>query len=139
MFFCTCIIWHVAWSMWHVVYATNHSLFECMGSTEAFLLVQVNIWDYFNAFLGPHNSKKNWEKCFSRKFSFKMFWQNFVNFFKHALIIGFIPYVFVITGKLDSTAFRCLLDFLCHQFKKGFVWKGEQGLIYSSSWFSRAF
>jgi hypothetical protein len=32
--------------------------------------------------------------------------ENFVNYFKHAFIIGFTPYVFVITGKLASTAFR---------------------------------
>jgi len=32
--------------------------------------------------------------------------KNFVHYFKHAFIIGFTPYVFVITGIVASTAFR---------------------------------
>ena len=65
--------------------------------------------------------------------------EKFVNYFKHAFIIGFTPYVFVITGKLASTAFRWLLRFWLHQLKKWFVWNNWQGLIYSSMQFFLVF
>ena len=118
---------HVACGM-----CNKHSLFECLGSTEAFMLLQVNIWFLFHSDWGPPNGKKR-RTTFTRKFSFENL-GNTLSLFSNtrSIYVHFTPYVFVITGTVESTAYLWLLGFWWQQLKKCFVWKKGQG-IYSST------
>ena len=111
-------IWHVAYGIWHISYDIWHMVWLGAMTDLRVQLANRSLFDFFKC----HIIARNGEQEFHQYLFFLKLGKTFVKHFKHAFIIGFTPYVFVITGIVASTAFRWLFGFWCHQLKKWFVW-----------------
>ena len=105
---------------------TNYIYDGCHESCGSPVQLQVIVW----LILSLHKGKKG-EQHINGFEIWRKKWEKLCPTFQTRVSYWFYPHVFVITGKLASTAFRWLLGFCWYQLKKLFVWKVGQGLIYS--------